>query len=117
MDFILHIIESKVWEMTQHSRTYCPPSLETEGFIHFSTPSQVAASANRHYYQRRSLLLLVIDPQKLTAELKYEPPAGSADRAHERYPHLYGALNLDAVVRVIPFLPGADGQFSAPDLS
>ena len=28
------------------------------------------------------------------------------------YPHIYGPLNLDAVVETRPFAPAPDGQFS-----
>ena len=55
-------------------------------------------------------MLLVIDPAQLTAELVYE----DCYEAGETFPHLYGPLNLDAVVRVVPFPPLPDGTFTLP---
>jgi uncharacterized protein (DUF952 family) len=40
-----------------------------------------------------------------------ESPAGG----DERFPHIYGPLNLDAVTQVLPFEPSDDGLFSLPE--
>lgn len=96
---------------------YRADSLSTEGFIHCSKPSQIVEVANSFYHGRQGLVLLVIDSSKLKPELKWEPPAEPAPthaRVADLFPHLYGPLNLDAVVLVLPFEPGADGYFSLP---
>ena len=112
---ILHIVSRDAWAQAQHDDVYRPPSLEREGFIHFSKPEQVVATANHFYAGQGDLVLLVVDPAWLDAELRYEAPAEQLDSA-ERFPHLYGALNLDAVVRVVAFPPNAAGHWSAlPD--
>jgi uncharacterized protein (DUF952 family)/GNAT superfamily N-acetyltransferase len=108
---IYHLIGRDVWAQAQMGTEYAAPSLATEGFIHFSTEAQVAGSANKHYAGRTDLLLLEIDPLRLTAELRYESPK-STDRGDQLFPHLYGALNLDAVVAAHPYPPGADGVFA-----
>ena len=54
---------------------------------------QVTASANRFYADASELLVLHIDPSRLTSPLKAEA-AGSG----ELFPHIYGPLNRDAVV-------------------
>jgi uncharacterized protein (DUF952 family) len=41
--------------------------------------------------------------------MRYEPPGDG-----ELFPHIYGALNLDAVVRILDFPPAADGSFALP---
>ncbi|MDX2137309.1 MAG: GNAT family N-acetyltransferase [Chloroflexota bacterium] len=107
---VYHLIGREVWANAQTQPEYAAPSLATEGFIHFSTEAQVAGSANKHYAGRTDLLLLEIDPVKLTAELRYESPK-SKDRGDQLFPHLYGALNLNAVVGVREYAPGADGVF------
>ena len=48
------------------------------------------------------LVLLVIDPARVDAEIRYERPDGAA----ERFPHIYGPLRVDAVVAVVPFPHG-----------
>ncbi len=96
---------------------YHADSLSTQGFIHCSKPSQIVDVANAFYRGQQGLVLLVIDPSKLISELKWEPPAEpepSHARADDLFPHIYGPLNLDAVIRVVPFEPDVDGSFSLP---
>jgi len=109
---ILHIISRSDWNQAQSRSAYIPDSLRHEGFIHFSLPEQVIGTANRFYEGQTDLVLLVVDPAKLRAEVRLEPPL-EAPESDMRFPHLYGALNLDAVVRVINFPPDADGRWSA----
>jgi uncharacterized protein (DUF952 family) len=66
-------------------------------------------------------VLLVIDPSRLSPELRWELPAHPNPQADlppsdELFPHLYGPLNLDAVVKVLEFEPYVDGKFSQPTL-
>ena len=75
---------------------YEAPSLVTEGFIHLSKKEQVAGVLQRYYKNVTELLLLHVDESKLSAELKYE----LATSVNEEFPHLFGRLNLDAVVEV-----------------
>lgn len=117
MSLILHITTAPAWEAAQQTGQYTAPSLETQGFIHFSTEVQVLRVADTVFRGQPDLVLLYVEPSQLRAELRYEPPelAGGPDAAmSERFPHLYGPLNLDAVVRVADFPPGPDGSFSLP---
>ena len=105
MDQIVHICSTEDWQSAQTVGEYWAESLESEGFIHFSRPDQAVDTANRYYAGRRDLLLLWVDSQALVAELRWEISHG------DRYPHLYGPLNLEAVSRVSPFLPDYEGVF------
>ncbi|MEO8392468.1 MAG: DUF952 domain-containing protein [Chloroflexota bacterium] len=109
---ILHIISQSDWEQAQSQNAYVPASLRHEGFIHFSLPDQVIATANRFYEGQTDLLLLLVDETKLRLELRYELPL-EAPESDLRFPHLYGALNLDAVLRTVDFPPDAEGHWSA----
>jgi uncharacterized protein (DUF952 family)/GNAT superfamily N-acetyltransferase len=111
---IYHLIRRDDWAHWQGEASYAAPSLASEGFIHFSMRWQVPLSANRYYAGRTDMLLLVIDPTRVTAPLVYEAPINNARRSHERFPHLYSELNLDAVIAVTPYLPGMDGTFTPP---
>ncbi|MGD1865320.1 MAG: DUF952 domain-containing protein [Phormidesmis sp.] len=104
---IFHITEQAAWQTAQAEGAYQPPSLASEGFIHFSTDAQVVATANRFYQGKTGLVLLTVDPSRLKPELRYEDTLN-----HGTFPHLYGPLNVDAVVDVRTFEPGADGTFS-----
>jgi uncharacterized protein (DUF952 family)/ribosomal protein S18 acetylase RimI-like enzyme len=118
---VLHITSYETWQAAVESGRYEPESLSTEGFIHCSLPSQILGVANAFYRGQHGLILLVIDPDRLVGDLKWEPPSEpfpSHARAGDSFPHLYGALNLEAVVKTVDFEPGANGQFNLlPDLS
>jgi uncharacterized protein (DUF952 family)/GNAT superfamily N-acetyltransferase len=74
--------------------------------------------ANKYYRSTSNMVLLNIDPTKLTSQLKFEPPAhldGSPALPHEPlFPHIYGPINLDAVIEVIDFPCLPNGEFIAP---
>ena len=80
-----------------------------DGFIHFSTASQVRASAAKHRQGEPDLLLLEVDAARLGPELRWEEARGG-----EMFPHLYGALPLAAINRCVP-LPLANGAHCFPD--
>jgi len=114
---ILHIARRSEWDSARAGGSYAPPSLAGEGFIHCSTIAQIAHTANRHFRGQRGLAVLCIDESRLKAELKYEPPMPALNKNENPgglFPHLYGPLNLDAVVRVIDFPCSADGTFELP---
>lgn len=108
-EFILHITTRRAWAEAQQRGNYRTESLAREGFIHLSRPAQVVAVADFLYRGRLDLVLLCVLPEKLTAELRYEA-LGTA----EPYPHLYGPLNLSAVVKVMDFPSCADSSFQLP---
>jgi uncharacterized protein (DUF952 family) len=110
---ILHITTKTLWNMAQGLGRYSAPSLANEGFIHCSTASQVVATAERFYAGQHGLILLVIDPKRVQAEVRYE--AGT-DKPDELFPHVYGTINLDAVTRVLDFEPDQAGRWSLPPL-
>jgi len=91
---LFHIVSKTVWQAALVAGLYQPASLKTEGFIHLSTASQVPGVIARYYRNVPDLLLLHIEAQRLKAPLKYEVATGG-----ESFPHLYGPLNLDAVVK------------------
>lgn len=110
MDDIFHIATKGAWHAAQDAGPYEVESLRTEGFIHCSTIEQVADTASRVFRGRTDLVLLRIDATRVAPEVRYElaPDVGGA------FPHIYGPLNLDAVVEVISFPPREDGSFALP---
>ncbi|MBL4845257.1 MAG: DUF952 domain-containing protein [Planctomycetes bacterium] len=106
---ITHLISREDWAAARAVGSYSPPSLASEGFIHLSDPEQVVRTASRFYAGREDLLVLWVDTERLEPELRYESPPASDPGAAERFPHLYGALALDAVVGVTPLELGPDG--------
>ncbi len=112
-EFIYHITERASWSAAQARGFYSAPSLEEEGFIHCSRVEQVLRVANMFYRAQRGLVLLEIDLTALRPEVRWEP---GTDKSDELFPHIYGALNLDAVCRVLDFEPDSSGAFSLPPL-
>ena len=116
---IYHITSRTAWTEAQAKGEYTAPSLGTEGFIHCSTITQVLPVANNFYKGQSDLVLLVIDEALLSATLKWEPPSGSAPlpgvAASEMFPHIYGAINLNAVTKTVD-LETKDGSFVTPKI-
>lgn len=110
MAAIYHITTRDQWRNSVSRGEYAHDSLKSEGFIHSSTCRQVLGVANARFRGRDDLVLLHIETDEVTPNIRYESPAGS----EERYPHIYGPLNLDAVKQVIDFPPSLDGTFALP---
>ena len=110
---IVHLTTRHAWSAALKSGSYRDDSLEKNDFIHFSTQVQVVRVANVYYRGQHGLVLLLVDPARLTSQLRWEP---GADLSSENFPHLYGPLNLEAVVRVVDYEPGPDGLFGLPPL-
>ena len=117
---IYHITSRKAWRDAQQRGDYRLAGLETEGFIHCSTGSQVLPVAEKYYPRQRGLFVLMIDPERLTSELRWEPPAEGAPPPGvpdgESFPHVYGPINLDAIVKVYDLETNPDGKHSVPAL-
>jgi uncharacterized protein (DUF952 family) len=99
MEPIYHLALAADWAAAQQAGEYAISTrgvtLEQEGFIHASTARQWPVVKDRFYADvTEPLVLLVIDPARLTSELRFEyvPEAG------ESFPHLYGPLNVTAVI-------------------
>ncbi len=115
MSIILHITYRKEWEASSTSKYYTPNSLNAEGFIHCSTIDQAEETANLFFANQRNLVLLFINTKELESPLKFESPSNASDnRTGITFPHIYGPLNVSAVIRVMEFLPNSDGKFVLP---
>jgi uncharacterized protein (DUF952 family) len=113
MALILHLAFVEEWEAARRAGSY---RISTRGkslddgatFIHCSRPEQVAMVANSFYADvTEPLCLLVIDTSLLVSALCDE----DLDAIGISFPHLYGPLNLDAVVEVRPYERAADGRW------
>lgn len=104
---IMHIMHASQMKRVLMEGEYAPASLEKEGFIHCSTPEQVVEVANALYRGQDGLLLLQIDEKRVKPEIVYE----DLYETGKLYPHIYGPLNMDAVVRMDKFPPQPDGTF------
>jgi uncharacterized protein (DUF952 family)/(2Fe-2S) ferredoxin len=109
MNTILHITQRQAWATAKDLGTYRSNTLDSEGFIHCSTIAQVIGSANRFFKDQKDLVILIINVDRVTPEIRYE----GAD-SNNLFPHIYGALNIDAVVQSIDLESNPDGSFILP---
>ena len=107
-DVIYHLVPVDYWEAQPADRSYMPADYEREGFIHCTRgDDQVAIVANRYYRNDpRAWLVLVLDEQAITSEIKYEP-----GKDEVLYPHIYGPLNREAIREVRHMPRERDGTF------
>ena len=98
MDNLFQIMEPEVWAEVEAAGVSTVSSrglgLDEVGFIHACFAHQVDAVIDRYYADSAELVVAEIDPEQVTAEIRVEAAGdGSGD-----YPHIYGPLNLDAVI-------------------
>ena len=107
---IFKIAPAALWRSAAERGVFdgAPVDLE-DGFIHFSTASQAAETAAKHFSGQTDLLLIAVDAEALGEELRWEPSRGGA-----LFPHLYRALCADEAVWVEPLPLGEDGVHRFP---
>jgi uncharacterized protein (DUF952 family)/GNAT superfamily N-acetyltransferase len=113
-DVFVHLIEPAAWRAALADGAVRPPSLDDAGFVHLSTPDQVHLPAARLYPGRRDLVVLVVDPARLTDPVRFEDGV-PADPGGTQFPHLYGPLPVTAVIAVVPYRPPSPLVLPAPD--
>ena len=91
---IYHILLPETWEAIKDNSFYETESLADEGFIHCSYDDQLEGVLERYYSDADRVVVLSVDANRLTSPLVSEPSTND-----EPYPHVYGPINLDAVVK------------------
>ncbi len=107
---MIYRIESREnWEAALPAGKFVPGDYGGEGFTHCSALDQVEGVAKHLYRGEQGLVLLCISQKLLHSEVRWEP---ADDGLY--YPHVYGPIDVSAVVAVIPFPCSADGTFALP---
>ena len=107
---IYHILTSAEWAQASAQPSYAPDGFAADGYIHCCNAEQLEYVSGRYFRGKQDLVVLCIETSKLKAPIKYE----DLNREGMLFPHLYGALNTDAVEKVVHFPPNADGTFQIP---
>ena len=104
---ILHCMKKITWEERKNKESWGQLNLDAEGFIHCSTIEYFWRVSENFVSVKEEMVLLCIDEDKLKSEVRYE----DGDNCGRAYPHIYGLVNHDAVVQVLPFLRDEDGAW------
>lgn len=104
-DLIYHICTEEAWADAMEKGEYRADSLDEVGFIHASTKEQVVGVANRFYRHLDHLMVLWIDVRRLVSEVRWEQVEDGV------FPHIYGPVNLDAVVDVSRLVRNSAGEY------
>ncbi|HWK05565.1 MAG TPA: DUF952 domain-containing protein [Puia sp.] len=94
MAIIYHLTTRQDWAQAKSKGQYEHPSLAEEGFIHSSEERQIPGVLDRYFRGKTGLLKLSIDTDRLLSPLYYDWSPSLEDT----FPHIYGPINLDAVV-------------------
>jgi uncharacterized protein (DUF952 family) len=109
MTIVYKICTASEWRDAERAGVYRGSAVDrNDGFIHFSTAEQAAETAAKWFAGQRDLVLVAVDADALD-KLKWEPSRGGA-----LFPHLYGDLEVKAVLRVDPLPLDASGRHAFP---
>jgi uncharacterized protein (DUF952 family) len=110
---IYKICPASAWREAERQGVYRGSADDArDGFIHFSTASQVAETAKKHFFGQTGLFLIAVDADTLGDALRWE-----RSRNDELFPHLYGELDLGAVTGVLNMQARSDGTHDIPELA
>ncbi len=99
---IYKICTREIWEETLATGIFTGMPIDVaDGYIHFSTAEQQPETARKYFAGQKDLMLLTVDAEKLGDALKWEP-SSSRTRPGD-FPHLYGVLKREDVVKAEEF--------------
>jgi uncharacterized protein (DUF952 family) len=105
MPRIYKILARAEWAVAEAAGRYDGSAADArDGFIHFSTATQAAETARRHFAGQADLVVLELEADALGEALRWEPSRGG-----DRFPHLYGGFATRHVLSVREAPLGADG--------
>lgn len=101
---LFHVARATEWEAALAEGAYRVSTrdrtLDQVGFVHCACEEQVAGVRERLYgdVDAGDLVVLTIDRDRLAADVRFEDGGGGG----ELFPHVYGPIEVDAVVAVTP---------------
>lgn len=131
---VYHMCPKSAWETScVLGRDYYPPTYDKDGFIHATQDPEILITIANHFYKdapiEEAWIILVIDSNKLTSRLVYEPAAPVGDKSSFQsdnvpstaqednkdsdvlFPHIYGTIQKDSVVDILPMMRDSRGAF------
>lgn len=95
---IIHIIDSVSWRAALDKGSVGENSLKEYHYVHCCLPDQLTGVLETWFPDDDNLVVLEIESDLLTSEVRFENLEGG----RELFPHVYGLINLDAVVKWYP---------------
>jgi uncharacterized protein (DUF952 family) len=105
------MLPKAAWEAVPAAGAYHAETLASEGFIHCTAEPPMLERVANSFYRREvgEWLILLIDLDQVAAPVRWEAADGHL------FPHVYGPIEREAVVRVAPFPRQADGSYQLPE--
>lgn len=108
---IYKIFRDAEWaDLQAQGESFGAPIDLTDGYVHFSTAAQAAATAAKYFAGIPDLVLLALQSDNLGSDLRWEPARDGA-----LFPHLYRVLRMSDILWSAP-LPVVDGVHQFPPL-
>lgn len=109
-EFIYKIASRDAFDAAVASGTFPRmPIDDSDGFLHFSTSTQLPETLRLYFAGQPDVLLIAVRTAELGDGLRWEPSRGG-----DLFPHVYGALGLEALEESEPVDVGADGSVELP---
>jgi len=109
---IYKICSAQEWKTAGENKRFDGAAIDVrDGFIHFSTATQVKETARLHFSKRQGLVLIAVETKVLEPDLKWE-----VSRGGDLFPHLFAALEVGAVKSVTQLPVAEDGLHIFPSL-
>ena len=125
---IYHLVPVSYYRSQSQDHPYQPETFAQEGFIHCTAGTEMLVQVANRYFNTlpEELLVLEINPNDLTAPLKFEPsipPAGQPLTGREisppnqdvLFPHIYGPLNRKAIIQCFAMQRDETGKWQIPN--
>jgi uncharacterized protein (DUF952 family) len=80
-----------------------------DGYIHLSTAEQLTETVDKHFAGQNDLHIAAVDLEALGDDVKWEKSRGD-----QLFPHLYGVLELEAILAYGPLEREPDGMVKLP---
>ncbi|CAF3702300.1 unnamed protein product [Rotaria socialis] len=112
MSFIYHLAPATRWYTWSEDKPYLPAEYDKDGFIHCTSGDELMIKVANRFYKGvpGDYVLLVLDITKLkgpASPVKWE----EASEFDSLFPHIYGAIDRNAVVEVRSLQRTDDGTF------
>jgi uncharacterized protein (DUF952 family) len=107
---VMHMLPRTRWEAQPSNQPYRGDTLSSEGFIHCTAEASALVDVANTHYRREpgDWVILMVDTTRVSAPVRWEAADGRI------FPHVYGPIEMEAVVQVLDFPRTSAGHFTLP---